>query len=167
MDEMINAEHHKVTQDFMDTSEIVYGYCTEFMVKFEEDKLANNPFNEETFRNELSELGDSLLVVSDEEIVKVHVHSETPGTCLSFGQRFGSLINMKIENMREQHSAIVGKKENNKPKKKEDMPSLLLQWEWLKPLFESLGATVVIEGGQTMNPSTQDIADAINQLMRK
>src|SRR4051812_36601397 len=94
MEEMINAEHHKVTQDFMDTSDIIFGYCTEFMVKFEEEKLAENPYSEEDFRNELSELGDSLLVVSDEDIVKVHVHSETPGTCLTLGQRFGSLVNM-------------------------------------------------------------------------
>ncbi|RKQ37444.1 DAK2 domain-containing protein [Oceanobacillus halophilus] len=165
MEDMVNAEHHKVTQDFMDTSEIVYGYCTEFMVKFEEDKLANNPFNEQEFRNELSELGDSLLVVSDEDIVKVHVHSETPGTCLTLGQRFGSLINMKIENMREQHTAIVGDKPTKAtPKEKKDYAIVTVAMgKGIKGLLESLGASVVIEGGQTMNPSTQDIADAIKQ----
>ncbi|WP_010649388.1 DAK2 domain-containing protein [Oceanobacillus massiliensis] len=169
MEEMVNAEHHKVTQDFMDTSDIVFGYCTEFMVKFEEDKLAENPFSEEDFRNELSELGDSLLVVSDEEIVKVHVHSETPGTCLTLGQRFGSLINMKIENMREQHTALVGEQ----PKKA--VPNEMAEYgivtvamgSGLKALFESLGASVVIEGGQTMNPSTQDITDAIKKANAK
>ncbi|MFS0751888.1 DAK2 domain-containing protein [Oceanobacillus sp. 1P07AA] len=162
MDEMVNAEHHKVTQDFMDTSEIVFGYCTEFMVKFEDDKLKQNPFNEDDFRNELSELGDSLLVVSDDEIVKVHVHSETPGTCMNLGQRYGSLINMKIENMREQHTAIVGDKK--KPKEKTEFAIVTVAMgSGLKTLFESLGVTVVIEGGQTMNPSTQDITEAINQ----
>src|SRR5699024_5396255 len=66
MEDLVNAEHHKITQDFMDTSEIVYGYCTEFMVKFEDDKLKDYPYNEEEFRETLSEIGDSLLVVSDD-----------------------------------------------------------------------------------------------------
>ncbi|WP_405102283.1 DAK2 domain-containing protein [Oceanobacillus sp. FSL H7-0719] len=169
MEDMVNAEHHKITQDFMDTSEIYYGYCTEFMVKFEEDKLEKNPYDEDAFRNELSEIGDSLLVVSDDEIVKVHVHSETPGDCLSLGQRFGSLINMKIENMREQHSAIVGKKESTKEsaEKAEFGIVTVAMGKGLKSLFESLGVSVVIEGGQTMNPSTQDIADAIKAAHAK
>lgn len=119
MEEMVNAEHHKIAQDFMDTSEIVYGYCTEFMVRFEADKLKENPFDEENFRNELSKHGDSLLVVSDEELVKVHVHAEYPGEVMTLGQRFGSLTNMKIENMRDQHTAIVGDNEQNEaPKEK-------------------------------------------------
>ncbi|WP_249869824.1 DAK2 domain-containing protein [Oceanobacillus saliphilus] len=165
MEEMVNAEHHKVTQDFMDTSDIVFGYCTEFMVKFEDEKLAKNPFSEEDFRNELSELGDSLLVVSDEDIVKVHVHSETPGTCLTLGQRFGSLINMKIENMREQHTALVGDhQKKSTPKDRTEYAIVTVAMgSGLKSLFESLGASVVIEGGQTMNPSTQDITDAIKK----
>ncbi|WP_085992427.1 DAK2 domain-containing protein [Oceanobacillus senegalensis] len=169
MEEMVNAEHHKANQDFMDTSEIKFGYCTEFMVKFEEDKLVKNPFNEQEFRNELSELGDSLLVVSDEDIVKVHVHSETPGTCLTLGQRFGSLINMKIENMREQHTAIVGKKtERPQPKEKKEYAVVTVAMgKGIKELLESLGASVVIEGGQTMNPSTQDIAEAIKEAHAK
>ncbi|MEN2766490.1 DAK2 domain-containing protein [Ornithinibacillus xuwenensis] len=169
MDDMINAEHHKSAQDFMDTSQIEFGYCTEFMVKFEDEKLSNHPFDEDAFRNELSEHGDSLLVVSDDEIVKVHVHTEYPGNVLTIGQRHGSLINMKIENMREQHTAIVG---DNKPKatpkeKAEFGIVTVAMGSGLKNLFESLGATVVIEGGQTMNPSTQDIADAIEQANAK
>src|SRR5699024_7528879 len=161
MDEMVNAEHHKIAQDFMDTSEIKYGYCTEFMVELEADKLKEHPFDEDTFRKELSERGDSLLVVSDEEIVKVHVHTEYPGEAMTLGQRFGSLINMKIENMRKQHTAIVG--ENTREKKeKEDFAIIsVVMGSGIKSLFESLGATHVIEGGQTMNPSTKDITDAI------
>ncbi|MFD2044061.1 DAK2 domain-containing protein [Ornithinibacillus salinisoli] len=165
MEEMVNAEHHKSAQDFMDTSEIEFGYCTEFMVKFEEEKTQENPFDEDSFRNELSEHGDSLLVVSDEEIVKVHVHAEYPGNVLSIGQRYGSLINMKIENMREQHTAIVGDKEEVKAPK-EKVPFAIVtvaMGSGLKTLFESLGASIVIEGGQTMNPSTQDIADAVEK----
>ncbi|MCG1028658.1 DAK2 domain-containing protein [Virgibacillus halodenitrificans] len=168
MEDMVNAEHHKITQDFMDTSEIEFGYCTEFMVKFEEEKTSENPFSEEAFRNELSEHGDSLLVVSDDEIVKVHIHAEYPGACLTLGQQYGSLINMKIENMREQHTAIVGKNKKETPKEKSEYAIVTVAMgKGLKELLESLGATVVIEGGQTMNPSTKDITDAIKQANAK
>lgn len=165
MEDLVNAEHHKITQDFMDTSEIVYGYCTEFMVKFEQDKLQEKPYDEEEFRGALSELGDSLLVISDDEVVKVHVHSERPGDCLTLGQQYGSLIDIKIENMREQHSAIVNQKEEiEKPQEKAKHGIVTVAMgNGLKTLFESLGVTVVIEGGQTMNPSTQDIAEAIQK----
>lgn len=169
MDDMVNAEHHKITQDFMDTSDIEFGYCTEFMVKFEDDKLQKQPFNEDDFRNELSKHGDSLLVVSDDEIVKVHIHAEYPGTCMTLGQRYGSLINMKIENMREQHTAIVGNKTSEPKEKKLTEYGIVTvaMGEGIKTLLESLGATVVIEGGQTMNPSTQDIANAIKETNAK
>ncbi|MFA1818611.1 DAK2 domain-containing protein [Virgibacillus oceani] len=169
MEEMINAEHHKVTQDFMDTSEIEFGYCTEFMVKFEDDKISENSFDEDAFRQELSEHGDSLLVVSDDELVKVHIHAEYPGTCMTLGQRYGSLINMKIENMRQQHTALVGdNKQEEKPKEKAEYGIITVAMgKGLKELFESLGTSKVIEGGQTMNPSTQDIADAIKEVNAK
>jgi hypothetical protein len=169
MEEMINAEHHKVTQDFMDTSDIEFGYCTEFMVKFEEEKIKEHPFDEEAFRKELSEHGDSLLVVSDDELVKVHIHAEYPGTCMTLGQRYGSLINMKIENMREQHTALVGDKEpKEKPQEKTEYGILTVAMgSGLKELFESIGVSKVIEGGQTMNPSTQDIAEAIKEANAK
>ena len=104
LDDLINAEHHRA-QDFMNTADIEFGYCTEIMVRLEDGK---EPFNEEQFRNELNPLGDSLLVISDEEIAKVHIHSEQPGSVLSIGQKYGSLIKIKVDNMREQHSAIVG-----------------------------------------------------------
>lgn len=167
MDEMVNAEHHKITQDFMNTEDIKFGYCTEFMVKIEEEKVSNHPFDEEAFRQELSNHGDSLLVVSDEELIKVHIHSEYPGECLTLGQRYGSLINMKIENMREQHTALVGKKENKSKEPVEYAIVTVAMGEGLKELLESLGASVVIQGGQTMNPSTQDITNAIRQANAK
>ncbi|MBU5467689.1 DAK2 domain-containing protein [Virgibacillus sp. MSJ-26] len=164
MEDMVNAEHHKIAQDFMDTSDIEYGYCTEFMVKFDSDKLKEHPFHEEQFREGLSQHGDSLLVVADEDVVKVHVHVEYPGTVLTMGQEYGSLINMKIENMREQHTAIVGDKPQDTPKKTSKYGIVTVAMgAGIKSLFESLGASVVIEGGQTMNPSTQDLTDAINE----
>lgn len=103
IDELINAEHHRA-QDFMSTEDIVFGYCTEIMVRLEEDK---EPFVENDFREELNVMGDSLLVVSDDEIAKVHIHTENPGAVLNAGQKYGSLIKIKVDNMREQHSAIV------------------------------------------------------------
>ncbi|WP_050181488.1 DAK2 domain-containing protein [Domibacillus robiginosus] len=161
--DLVNAEHHKSVQSFMDTADIEFGYCTEFMVKFEQEKLAERPFSEEQFRRELSKFGDSLLVVADDEIAKVHIHAEHPGDVLTLGQQYGSLINMKIENMREQHSAITG----SAPAPAE--PVQQAKWgvvavamgSGIAELFTSIGATVVIEGGQTMNPSTEDIVKAI------
>lgn len=169
MDDMVNAEHHKIAQDFMDTADIEFGYCTEFMVKFEEEKITEKPFNEVDFRNVLSEHGDSLLVVSDDDVVKVHIHAEYPGNVLTLGQQYGSLINMKIENMRQQHTAIVGeKKKEKKPAQKAEYAIITVAMgQGLKSLFKSLGASIVIEGGQTMNPSTQDIANAIKEANAK
>ncbi|MFD2655279.1 DAK2 domain-containing protein [Gracilibacillus thailandensis] len=161
LDDLVSAEHHKLAQDYMSTDEIEYGYCTEFMVRFEEDKLKDHPYDEATFREELSEHGDSLLVVSDDEIVKVHIHAEYPGDVFNLGQRFGSFIHLKAENMREQHSNIVDQKEE-KPKAKQPFGVVTVAMgDGLAELFKSLGATVVIQGGQTMNPSTQDLTNAI------
>nr|WP_216367191.1 DAK2 domain-containing protein [Geobacillus sp. MR] len=166
MDDLVKMAHHQSAQSHIHTDEIEFGYCTEFMVHFEEDKLARHPFSEETFRRELSRFGDSLLVVADEELVKVHIHSETPGEVLTYGQRYGSLINIKIENMREQHANIVGK-EAEAPSRadvEEVKPYGIVtvaMGAGVAELFRSIGAHAVIEGGQTMNPSTEEIADAI------
>jgi len=169
MDELISAEHHMSVQGHINTEDIVYGYCTEFMVKFEADKLRKNPFSEEQFRLDLSNYGDSLLVIADENVVKVHIHSEEPGTCLSYGQRYGSLINMKIENMREQHTNIVGSDHRAEAPavKKEKLEYGIVtvsMGSGIAELFRSIGAHAVIEGGQTMNPSTEDIVKAIQEL---
>lgn len=167
MDELVNAEHHMNVQSHINTEDIVYGYCTEFMVRLEDAKTLKKPFVEETFRNDLSQFGDSLLVISDDEVVKVHIHSETPGDCLNYGQQYGSLIKLKIENMREQHTAIVGETSatlniGSKPKVKEKYGIVSISMgSGISELFKSIGATVVIEGGQTMNPSTQDIVKAV------
>ncbi|PCK21624.1 hypothetical protein CEY02_07485 [Bacillus pumilus] len=167
--ELVSAEHHKSAQSHMNTEDIEFGYCTEFMVKFEEDKQS---FEENAFRENLSEFGDSLLVVSDDTLAKVHIHAEQPGEVLSYAQRYGSLINMKIENMREQHSSIVNEEKDHSPaapkapaaeKQRFGVVSVAMG-EGIADLFKSIGASVVIEGGQTMNPSTEDIVKAIESI---
>ncbi len=165
LDDLINAEHHRA-QDFMNTADIEFGYCTEIMVRLEEGKES---FSEEQFRNELNPLGDSLLVISDEEIAKVHIHSEQPGTVLAMGQKYGSLIKIKVDNMREQHSAIVGEdhKASVPTKKVEKHPYAIVtiaMGEGVAELLRSIGASYVIEGGQTMNPSTEDIVKAVKEI---
>ena len=165
LDDLINAEHHRA-QDFMNTADIEFGYCTEIMVRFEEGK---EPFSEEQFRNELNPLGDSLLVISDEEIAKVHIHSEQPGAVLAMGQKYGSLIKIKVDNMREQHSAIVGEdhRATTTVKKAEKHPYAIVtiaMGEGVAELLRSIGASYVIEGGQTMNPSTEDIVKAVQEI---
>lgn len=164
LDDLINAEHHRV-QDFMDTSDIEFGYCTEIMVRFEGDKA---PFDEEQFRQELNPMGDSLLVISDDEIAKVHIHSETPGAVLAAGQKYGSLIKIKVDNMREQHSAIVNDAPQAPAKQqKTKVPYAIVtiaMGEGVSNLLRSIGASYVIEGGQTMNPSTEDIVKAVKEI---
>ncbi len=168
MDELVNAEHHKSVQSHINTEDIEFGYCTEFMVRFEADKI---PFDENTFRNELSQFGDSLLVIADDELAKVHIHAEYPGEVLSYGQKYGNLINMKIENMRQQHTDIVGNTQNTpsissdqmKEKNKYGIVTVSMG-KGIAELFRSIGANEVIEGGQTMNPSTEDIVKAIHDV---
>jgi uncharacterized protein len=175
MNEMVSAEHHKSVQSHMNTEDIVFGYCTEFMVRFEEEKMAKHPFKEQVFRNDLSKLGDSLLVIADDEVVKVHIHSEEPGDCLNYGQRYGSLINMKIENMRQQHSNIVGEthtplvsERTQVPKEQQEYGIVTVSMgAGIADLFKSIGAHAVIEGGQTMNPSTEDIVKAVKEVNAK
>ncbi|CRK80526.1 DAK2 domain-containing protein [Neobacillus massiliamazoniensis] len=175
MDELVSAEHHKNVQGHIHTEDIVFGYCTEFMVKFEQDKIAKHPFKEEVFRNDLSGFGDSLLVIADEDVVKVHIHSEQPGNVLTYGQRYGSLINMKIENMRQQHSNIVGETKTplvtdlkERPNEKQEYGIVTVSMgPGIANLFKSIGAQAVIEGGQTMNPSTEDIIKAVKEVNAK
>lgn len=175
MTELVSAQHHKNVQGHINTEDIVYGYCTEFMVRFEQEKVAKHPFNENTFRNDLSNYGDSLLVIADEDVVKVHIHSEQPGEVLTYGQRYGNLINMKIENMRQQHSNIVGEKHAaSKPEDKQAHKEMqeygivtVSMGAGIAKLFKSIGAHAVIEGGQTMNPSTEDIVKAVKEVHAK
>ncbi|MCM3214789.1 DAK2 domain-containing protein [Niallia taxi] len=174
MNDLVNAEHHKNVHGFMNTEDIEFGYCTEFMVRLEEDKLGGKPFSEEQFRQDLSQYGDSLLVIADDEVVKIHIHSNKPGEVLTFGQNYGNLIKMKIENMREQHSSLI---EGSKESFDAPMPAVEEQKEYgivtvsmgsgIADMFRSIGAHSVIEGGQTMNPSTEDIVNAVNKVNAK
>ncbi|MGB6409442.1 MAG: DAK2 domain-containing protein [Planococcus donghaensis] len=165
MTDLVSAEHHKNIAGFMDTADIEFGYCTEFMVKFEEGK---KEFNEAMFRSDLSGYGDSLLVIADDEVAKIHIHSEEPGKVLTYGQDYGSLISMKIENMRQQHIDIVGEDfQKSAPKKQATHPYAVVtvaMGEGIAELLRSIGASYVIEGGQTMNPSTEDIVNAVKSI---
>jgi len=164
MDTLVNAEHNRSLQGFMNTEDIIYGYCTEFMVKFEVDKIT---YDETSFRQELSVFGDSLLVISDDEVAKVHIHSEEPGDVLTFSKKYGSLINIKIENMRQQHLELVGENHSVEKVKTVSHPYAVVtvaMGSGIAELLKSVGASAVIEGGQTMNPSTEDIVKAIEEI---
>lgn len=146
--------------------DIKYGYCTEIMVHLGEGETVTDTFNYDTFRNHLNELGDSLLVVADDEIVKVHVHTEYPGEVMNYGQKFGSLIKMKVDNMRLQHEDVLEKGKATSKESKASKPYAVIAvaaGEGIFKLFNSLGVSNLIKGGQTMNPSTEDILKAIDE----
>lgn len=167
MDELVSAQHHQNVHGFMNTEDIEFGYCTEFMVRLEAGKRS---YDEDEFRSDLSQFGDSLLVISDDDVAKVHIHSERPGEVLSYGQQYGPLIHMKIENMREQHSALTNENPVGQAPAKEKQEYAIItvsMGEGIKKLLKSIGASAVIEGGQTMNPSTEDIVEAIKTVNAK
>lgn len=167
LDDLVRAEHHKNNHTFMKTEEIVYGFCTEFMVRFSNEGLKR--FNEASCRKKLSTYGDSLLVVADEELLKVHIHSEKPGDVLNLAQSYGELIKIKIENMREQHAEMIKEEHEETPhvenQAKEEMKLYgivtVVPSDGIAELFRSLGASEVIAGGQSMNPSTENLIEAI------
>ena len=170
MDEMVNAEHHRSVQGQLATEDIHYGYCTEIMVKIGEGPTVDSTFDYEEFRNYLDGLGDSLLVVNDDEIIKVHVHTENPGEVMNYGQKFGSLVKVKVDNMRLQHETILEHDQAPSAPVAQTKPRVpygivaIAAGKGVQELFESLGANYVISGGQTMNPSTEDIVKAINEV---
>ncbi|HDA6955358.1 TPA: fatty acid kinase catalytic subunit FakA [Staphylococcus aureus] len=160
-DEFVHDEHdfHGV----INTEDIIYGYCTEMMVRFGKNKKS---FDEQEFRQDMSQFGDSLLVINDEEIVKVHVHTEYPGKVFNYGQQYGELIKLKVENMREQHREVIRKEQHTAKPKMETVETAIItisMGEGISEIFKSMGATHIISGGQTMNPSTEDIVKVIEQ----
>lgn len=173
IDEMINAKHHQSAQGKLDPNDIKYGYCTQMMVRIGRGKQVTQKFDYDTFYNYLAKLGDSLLVINDDEVVKVHVHTEFPGKVLSWGQQFGDLQTVKVDNMRWQQEEIMEKDEGEptplEKAKEAEKPALdtaviaVASGDGIAKLLESLGVTHVINGGQTMNPSIQEIAEAINE----
>nr|WP_301282829.1 DAK2 domain-containing protein [Streptococcus gallinaceus] len=163
MTEMINAEHHKSVAGHVATEDITYGYCTEIMVALRQGPTYVKNFEYEEFRNYLNDLGDSLLVVNDDEIVKVHVHTEDPGLVMQAGLQYGSLVKVKVDNMRNQHEAVLEKDSYQKPaERKEYAVIAVAAGEGLTDIFKSQGVDYVISGGQTMNPSTEDFVKAID-----
>jgi len=138
--------------DFMSPEDIVYGFCTEFTVRLDKDK---KEFDEDQFRKDMSEFGDSLLVISDSEYVKIHVHTETPGNVFNYGQQYGELIKIKSDNMREQHREVLRKQESKQassPKEvKEQAMISISMGSGLSKVLTSMGVDYVVEGGQTIN----------------
>ena len=141
-----------------------FGYCTEFIIRLSTSGMKN--FKEESLRDSLARIGDSVVCVQDEDIVKVHVHTLTPGEALNMGQRYGEFVKLKIENMQEQHDSILSADSTpSKPAEKSKYAIITVAaGDGLKDMFTELRASYVISGGQTMNPSTEDLVDAINRV---
>ncbi|NHN28441.1 DAK2 domain-containing protein [Paenibacillus agricola] len=176
-------------QSKLATEDIEFGYCTEFMVTLNASKLKGHEFMEQPFRERLSALGDSLLVVSDDELVRVHIHAEYPGSVMNVAMEYGELSRIKIENMRDQHTHILMEElehENQVVQLAEDASSTakpaivqatsdgkeLKRYGFMAvsagpgitSIFKSLGVDQVIHGGQSMNPSTEELVLAVNQI---
>lgn len=143
--------------------DIIYGYCTEFIV----DLSPESEFDEEEVKAYLAGIGDSIVVVSDEDYMKVHVHTNNPGRALEKAIEIGELINIKIDNMRQQHAELTKNTQPKEPKEpKERIPLAFISiaaGSGIAEIMRTLGVTEVIEGGQTMNPSTDDILNAIEK----
>ena len=158
------AEEAKDAANFddFDTEDITFAYCTEFIISRENDK------DPEQLRAFLVTLGDSLVLVDDEEIIKVHVHTNDPGSALHEAINYGSFVTVKIENMRQQHTEKVMTESEKAPKIAEPVKPLgvvsVCAGDGLADVFQNLGVDGIISGGQTMNPSTQDILEAVNKV---
>lgn len=153
--------------EHIDTDDIKYGYCTEFII--------NTNYKEiDSFRNELSIQGDSLMVVGGEGLIKVHVHTNNPGVVLEKALSIGELTDIKIDNMRYQHEEILLKSElsksndeENKNLEKEYSFVAISIGEGIDEVFKGLNVDILVSGGQTMNPSTEDILNAIDNTLGK
>ncbi|MBQ6852172.1 MAG: DAK2 domain-containing protein [Oscillospiraceae bacterium] len=159
-----SGQEVKDQADFSDfnTEDITFTYCTEFIISREND---NDP---EKLREFLSSLGDSLVLVDDEEIIKVHVHTNDPGKALHEAMDYGSFVTVKIENMRLQHTEKVMSEQELAPSIAEpEKPCgvvAVCAGDGLAEVFRNLGVDGIVSGGQTMNPSTQDILEVVNQV---
>ncbi len=174
VDEMVNAMDHQSVQEKLDPKDIKYTYCTQMLVRIGKGKQVTKKFDYDTFYNYLAKMGDSLLVLNDDQVVRVHVHTEHPGEVLSWGQQFGDLQTIEIHNMVWQQEEImehddeeaespVEKAKQQQAPAPETAVIAVASGDGIAKLLKSLGVTHIISGGQTMNPSTQDITEAINQ----
>lgn len=160
--------------EVISTGDIKFGYCTEFIILLEKEFTSRD---EKSLKGYLESIGDSIVCVADDELVKIHVHTNDPGLAIQKGLTYGELSRMKIDNMREEHNErliqsasatgttpmVQEKNEAETPWKKVGFISVSVG-EGLGNIFRELGADYVIEGGQTMNPSTEDILGAISQV---
>ena len=158
-----------------DTADIKFGYCTEFIILTEKEFTEED---ERDFKGYLSSIGDSIVCVADDDVVKIHVHTNDPGLAIQRALTYGQLSRMKIDNMREEHQEklirdaekLSAQQAQEDAKKKEEEPRKPMGFiavsigEGLNDIFRELGADYIIEGGQTMNPSTEDMLNAIDQV---
>lgn len=148
-----------------------FGYCTEFIMRLGPDSVKKS-FNENRFKNWLASQGNSLVVVRDDDIVKVHVHTLTPGNVLTYAQSYGEFIKLKIENMTEQHSNLVTKPEEPREVVKKEPAKdfgmvAISAGKGIDEIFTELGVDKIVSGGQTMNPSIEDIVKACRECNAK
>lgn len=166
------AKTSQVSSSNVSTADIKFGYCTEFIIMLEKEYTSKT---EEEFKNYLMSIGDSLVVVSDDDIVKVHVHTNDPGLAIQKALTFGSLTSMKIDNMREEHNEKVIKeaeKQASEQAAEEKTPEPRKEYGFISisagkginEIFKELGVDYLIQGGQTMNPSTEDMLLAIDEV---
>lgn len=166
-----HAIFDEVNENPMSMDDITYGFCTEIMVRIGQGPTTVKAFDYEDFRQTLNTRGDSLLVVADDEIVKVHIHTEDPGEIMQLGQEFGELIKIKVENMREQVRALEAEEANLQNHHQREAVEFAViavaSGDGLTELFKSIGVTEVLSGGQTMNPATEDFVKAIERVNAK
>ncbi len=156
-----NKKVEQSTNTF-DVADIKYGYCTEFILLLNDE----NKFEESDLKTPLSLIGDSLVVVKDEDIVKVHVHTNNPGKALNTAQKYGEFKTLKIENMREQHSELTAVQEM--PQEQKEIAVIAVCFgEGVKNTFNDLGVDYIIDGGQTMNPPTEEFVNAVRKVNAK
>lgn len=167
-----STHSHAMFEETNDTplsmDDITHGFCTEIMVAIGQGGTVSKEFDYEEFRQILDTKGDSLLVVADDEIIKVHIHTENPGEIMQLGQEYGELIKIKVDNMREQVRELEAADYAKQPAVRlEHKPYAIIAvaaGEGMMELFRSIGVDVVLSGGQTMNPSTEDFLKAMEQV---
>lgn len=159
--ELKSTDSYESAAAQLDVEHDEFGYCTEFIISMDQVEDV-----EDTLKQQLSTLGDSIVVVQDEDIIKVHVHTLTPGDALNLGQQYGEFMKLKIENMQVQHDTIVESQPSevkNQPTKKYGVVAVA-QGDGLVNMFKEFGCDQVVTGGQTMNPSTEDLVKAIQSV---
>ena len=175
----VKIDKGSIDLEHIDTADIKFGYCTEFIIKLEKEV---DEEEEDKLKDFLESIGDSIVCVADDEVIKIHVHTNDPGLALQKALTYGQLSKIKIDNMREEHEerlikdslkiaeiqAKERKEKHDKQTEKKDVGFIaVLVGEGLKDIFEGIGVDYIIEGGQTMNPSTEDILDAISKVNAK